>query len=120
MDALVFLYMPAFMLLIVITSVWHFRRSRGLLDRWAERNGYRIIDSEYRKFFRGPFFWSTSKDQTVYRVTVELEKGRMLTGWVRCGSRFLGLLSDKVEVRWDEAPAADGSKPMYDRWLDAR
>jgi hypothetical protein len=35
---------------------WHFHRSRSLLERWAERGGYRIIDAEYRNVFRGPFF----------------------------------------------------------------
>jgi hypothetical protein len=96
--------------------IWHSIRSRALLDRWAERNGYRIIDADYRNFFRGPFFWTTARGQSVYRVTVEL-KGDVLKGWVRCGSRWFGLLSDQVEVRWDEAPAKAAS-PMRDRWLD--
>jgi hypothetical protein len=81
---------------------WHFSRSASLLDRWAERNGYRVLDREYRSFFKGPFFWTTSEGQTVYHVTVEDKEGRRRTGWVRCGGWFLGLLSDNVEVRWDD------------------
>jgi hypothetical protein len=104
------------LILGVVGLIWHSIRSRALLERWAELNGYRIIDADYRNVFRGPFFWTTTKGQTVYRVTVEL-KGDVLKGWVRCGSRCLGLLSDRVEVRWDEAPAKAAS-PLRDRWLD--
>jgi hypothetical protein len=121
------LLVPAVMLILAAAGIaWHFRRSRSLLDRWAERNGYRVIEADYRKFFRGPFFWTSAKGQTVYRVTVEV-KGGVRTGWVRCGSWWLGLLSEQVEVRWDETPAvedrwdeapAPAANPMHDRWLD--
>jgi hypothetical protein len=87
-----------------------------LLHRWAERNGYRVIDAVHRHFFRGPFFWISSGGQTVYRITVEV-KGVVRTGWVRCGSSWLGLFSDQAEVRWDEAPA-QAANPMHDHWLD--
>jgi hypothetical protein len=115
MDSLL---MPVFMLLLVVTSIaLHTHRSRSLLERWAERNGYQIIDADYRNLFRGPFFWTTAKGQTVYRVTVEDEAGIERSGWVRCGSQWLGLLSDRVEVRWDEF-TADTTSPMHARWLD--
>jgi hypothetical protein len=120
-------FIPVFVLvLIVFASIWHSRRSRRVLERWAERNGYRIIDTDYRKFFRGPFFWTTSRGQTVYRVTVDV-KGAVQRGWVRCGSRRLGLFSNQVEVRWDETLAvavrrdgtsAQATDPMHDHWLD--
>jgi hypothetical protein len=114
-------------LLIVVTIIvlvvgcawhfrWHFHRSRTVLERWAERNGYRLREAEYRHVFRGPFFWSSSKGQTVYRVTVE-GKDRVRTGWVRCGGWFLGLLSDHAEVRWDEPPVRTPN-PMHDQWID--
>jgi len=119
--------MVVVMLLLVATSlVWHSRRSRILLERWAERNGYRIIDADYRNFFRGPFFWTTAKGQTVNRVTVDV-KSVVQTGWVRCGTRWLGLFSDRAEVRWDETPDGEGRRNetpapaanlMHDRWLD--
>lgn len=114
------------LLLFVMMLIWHSRRSRRLLERWAERNGYRIIDADYRNVFRGPFFWTMGRGQTVYRVTVEVQGG-LRRGWVRCGSRRLGLFSDQVEVRWDETPAVEARRdgptaattnPMYDRWLD--
>lgn len=118
------LFLVGFVLVLAIVGLaWYSSRSRTLLQRWASRNGYRIIGADHRSFFRGPFFWTSSKGQTVYRVAVQIGTGAVLRGWVRCGSWCFGLLSDRVEVRWDEAPvvAARGAKandPMHDRWLD--
>ena len=80
---------------------WHFFRSRSLLQQWAAENGYEILHSEYRTVFRGPFFWTTSKGQTVYYVKIRDRDGNERTGWVRCGGWWLGLMSDKTEVRWE-------------------
>jgi hypothetical protein len=79
----------------------------------------RIVSSEYRYFFRGPYFRTTSKGQTVYRVTVEDKPGRLRTGWVRCGGWWLGLMSNHVEACWDETPSQGVAVPR-DRWLDDR
>jgi hypothetical protein len=87
---------------VVLSLVWHFGRSESLVQRWAECNGYRLINHEYCWFYKGPFFWTTSKNQTVYRVTVEDGTGYQRTAWVRCGGWFLGLMSDHVDVRWDD------------------
>jgi hypothetical protein len=84
---------------------WTTSRSQDLLQRWASQNGYRIIEAKYAYFFKGPFFWTSSKGQTVYRVIVEDEAGLTRSGWVRCGSWAFGVLSDQVQARWDdEAP----------------
>jgi len=87
--------------LVALVVAWHFRRGASLLSGWAERNGYQVVHSEYRYFFRGPFFWTTSNGQAVYRVTVADQAGNARSGWVRCGGWLLGLLSDHVEARWD-------------------
>lgn len=87
--------------------VWHFSRAATLLGRWAASNGFRVLEQERLLFFRGPFFWTTGKGQEVYRVTVEDTEGRVRRGHVRCGGYFLGMLSDNVEVRWDE-PRREG------------
>ena len=92
----------AVLAIVVLSLMWHFGRSQTILQQWADQNGYRIIDQRYRNFFKGPFFWTTSRGQTVYSVTVEDDHGRRRTGWVRCGGWFLGLLSDHVDVRWDD------------------
>jgi hypothetical protein len=95
-------FIAAIAVMIVLTLVWHFGRSNSLLHQWASQNEYRIIRQEYRTFFKGPFFWSSSKGQTVYYVVVEDSDGNRRRGWVRCGGWWFGLLSDHVEVRWDD------------------
>ncbi len=95
-------------LIVIVMAVgiaaiaWHLSRSRSLLEEWAAENGYQILHSEYRNLFRGPFFWTSSKGQTVYYVKVRDSEGTIRTGWVRCGSWWLGLMSDKTEVRWED------------------
>jgi hypothetical protein len=103
MDAaLPLLFVFAFVAFVAATMFWHFSRSRQILEDWASSNGYKIVSSEYRTFFKGPFFWTSSKGQTVYYVTVETADGQTKTGWVRCGGWFIGLFSDRAEVRWEE------------------
>ena len=90
-----------FVILAVMAMMWHYGRGSSLLEQWAQGHGYRILSQEYCHFLKGPFFWTSSKDQVVYYVTVEDQEGRKRKGWVRCGGYFFGLLSDNVEVRWD-------------------
>lgn len=104
----------------IITSgavVWNLARSDAILQEWADGNGYEILEKSYCLFFRGPFFFRTTKDQVVYRVTVRDKAGNVGKGWVACGSWWFGLWSKEAKVRWDEAPEAASSK-MYDRPLD--
>jgi hypothetical protein len=88
--------------LVCMSIQWHSSRSGAVLEKWAAENGFQIIHSEYRHFMRGPFFWTTSKGQTVHYVTVRTGSGKVRTGWVRCGGFFLGLFSDQAEVRWED------------------
>lgn len=91
-----------FVAFAVLTMTWHFSRSRTVLEQWADQSGYEILHSEYRNFARGPYFWTTSRGQTVYHVRVRDSAGNVRSGWVRCGSWFLGLMTDQAEVRWDD------------------
>jgi hypothetical protein len=97
-----FFAFAAVAVVVILAIVWHFGRSNSLLHRWAAQSGLRIIRQEYRNFFKGPFFWTSTKGQTVYYVVVEDSAGNTRSGWVRCGSWWFGLLSDNVEVRWDD------------------
>jgi hypothetical protein len=78
------------------------RRAQTLLRGWAEEHGYEILEAEQRIFRKGPYVWS-ARGQVVYRVWVRDGEGAERLGWVRCGSWFAGVLSDRVESRWDEA-----------------
>lgn len=82
--------------------IWTFRRSASLVDRWAGENGYDLIDSSYAWFPPpGRFLLTTTRGQAIYRVTVRDAGGNTRRGWVRCGSWWAGLFSDRVEVLWD-------------------
>ncbi len=94
--------------LILIVSLgiganfWHFNRARNILEQWATRNGHHLIEAKYAFFFRGPFSWTTSQYQAVYRVLTQDATGHQRSGWVRCGSWWVGMLSDEAQVRWDD------------------
>jgi hypothetical protein len=87
--------------LVVLAIWWRIGRSNSLPRKWAAQNKYLILRQEHR-FFKGPYFWTSSKGQTVYYVVVQDPNGNKRSGWLRCGSWWFGLLSDNVEVRWDD------------------
>jgi hypothetical protein len=95
---------PVILLFVVIGVValwWDITRSRALLNRWAADSGFQIIESHYRVFRKGPFFWTSSRGQTVYFVTIRDRQGYQRSGWVRCGSWWWGLWSTETQVRWE-------------------
>lgn len=85
----------------VVFMIWHFRRSRALLARWAADEGVVLVEVEERTLLTGPFWWHKSRGQGVYRIRVRDLAGAERVGWVLCGSWLLGMQSDRVEVRWD-------------------
>jgi hypothetical protein len=88
--------------IVVLSFVWSASRGKSMLEGWARENGYHIVFREECWFFRGPFFWTTSKGQKVYRVMIEDREGTYRNGYVRVGGWWLGLWSDHVEARWDD------------------
>jgi hypothetical protein len=99
-SGLVFLVAAACVIAAGILA-WHISRSRTILEQWAQDMNYTILESDFRIFRRGPFFWTTSRGQTVYYVTIRDRQGMKRSGWVRCGGWWTGLFSNKAEVRWD-------------------
>jgi hypothetical protein len=100
-DSVIILFV-VLIVLVVLINIWYFSRSRHILEKWAAQNGYEIVRSEYRMLRKGPFFWSSSRGQSVYYVVVRDARGAEHTGWVRCGSWWWGLMSDQVEVKWEQ------------------
>lgn len=92
------------LLAIFVAVVFFLTNARAdtILNNWAARNGYRILQRDHAWFFKGPFFWTTSRNQIVFRVTVQDQSGNSQSGWVRCGSWWGGMLSEDAEARWDE------------------
>lgn len=100
-DAKGFLAILIVVGIVALALYLHITRSQKLLRRWAEENRYELLRARHRMFRKGPFIWS-SRGQTVYRVEVRDKQGLVRKGWVRCGSWWAGVFSDKVEARWDE------------------
>ncbi len=88
--------------LALIFLVWDYYRSVAILRRWVFDNGYQLLHYERRYLRLGPFFFMTSRSQRVFYIEVNNQRGEYHTGYARCGSWWVGLLSDKVEVRWNE------------------
>jgi len=86
---------------------WYYRSSAEILQGWARQNGYHIVSQERRAIRTGPFFLTTGRGQAVFRVTIQDPAGYTRNGWVRVGSFWGGLFSDKVETRWDEGISQD-------------
>jgi hypothetical protein len=86
----------------VLNLIWRGNRARRMVDGWARKNGIRVLECNKPVLLRGPFTFTTSKSQVVFRVMVELPDGRVAGAWLRCGSWLGGLLSNEIAVRWDQ------------------
>lgn len=93
------------------------------LTRWARREGYELLHHERRSL--SP--WFPGGAAYVYYVTVRDPQGSTRRGWVRCGGRFLGQYSERVDVLWDDPPPAPTwptptptrrDDPLWDPWMD--
>lgn len=104
---MIFLMFPHIQALLVLVLAicyvaWTYSNARAVLEEWATANGYKILHSELRTLFTGPFFWRNFTKQPVYYVTVRSTDGRERAGWVRCCVRWSGG-SEAADVRWDES-----------------
>ena len=88
--------------LIPLGIAWSPTRSQRMLDDWAAENHLKLVSATPCWVNRGPFFWTTSNGQMIYRITVVSEDGERTSGWARCGTFCGGLFIDRVEVRWDD------------------
>lgn len=71
----------------------------AVLERWAKREGYRVVRRERRDFFRGPHFGGPGRD-IIFKVTVEDRAGVRRVAWVDCGNSFWDD-DPRPEVLWD-------------------
>ncbi len=102
MDPIIVAFGMGIVGIAALLQVWFVSLSRQMIERWAKKNGLQLLSSRFCWIRRGPFFWSSSKAQRIYRVNVRPPEGRPRTGWVRCGSFWGGIFVEKIEVRWDD------------------
>lgn len=104
MESLIPIIFGAFFVgVIPLFIAWSLTRSQRMLDQWAAESHLKLVSANPCWVNRGPFLWTTSKHQMIYRITVVSEDGERRSGWARCGTFFGGLFADSVEVRWDNA-----------------
>ncbi len=84
---------------VALTCTWHWFRSRSLLKKWANENGFELVRMNQKKLYKSPFV--SSRHQEVFHIRVRDNKGRERSGWAKCGGYFLGFLVNKVEVTLD-------------------
>ncbi len=71
------------------------------VEKWATIEGLEILSSEYRWVKRGPYFINSSNQQRIFYVTVRDKAGNIKRCWVKVGGFFFGLLSDKIDISWE-------------------
>ena len=69
-----------------------------ILTRWAEENDYEIVSSERCWFWKGPFFFWSSKSQEVYYVTVRTQDGNSAEGGCDVGAGWGSVRSSRSEM----------------------
>ena len=79
-------------------------RARGNLQRWVDDQGYSLVSAKTAWFSKGPYTWTSSNGQIVFRITILDKQGQERTGWVRCGHWLASAaLSDTIDGVLDEA-----------------
>jgi hypothetical protein len=91
---------PLIVLVIVIVR-WSHKRANEILHHWANNEGYTLISAENRYWRTGPYFLNHYRGQMIFRIVVRDSEGRERSGWVRIGSWFAGVFSEKTHVTWD-------------------
>ena len=79
-----------------------FGLGRSILERWAKAGGYELLSHEKCWFLRGPFFFSSTRSQDVFRFTVRDPEGRVRSGYAKCGGFWFGTLTDRIDIHWDD------------------
>ncbi len=86
----------------VLSFVWSRSRSVRMIEQWAVENDLKLVSASHCWFKIGTPFWASNKNHTLYYITVQDEDDHILSGFALCGGFFMGLLSDRVEVKWDQ------------------
>ena len=72
------------------------------LSRWAQREGFRLVDFQSALFWQGPRAWRRTRYQQEYHVVVEDPAGRQRSGWVLRTQTWLGFGPAEYKVEWEE------------------
>ena len=89
-------------ILIVLVAI-HIKWAKKRIMSWALRNNYTIEKCSICLYDIGPFsYFGTSGGQYIFKIEAINIEGKRRTGYARAGGFFLGLLRNRVEVKWDK------------------
>jgi len=77
------------------------RRCQQFIRAWAEENNYRLIEVRNMFPFAGPFLWTRSGPQAVFRVSIYEGTGVIRSAWLLCGNWWGRITSNDIRVHWD-------------------
>lgn len=97
----VILLFSAFIVFAFWMIRWQYSKADRLLETWAARNNYELIEKQDANFGDGPMGRRGSKTYVKYRIKVKDDNGNIKTGIVFLGNENTGVLSDEVRVEWD-------------------
>ena len=88
---------------VTVVTLWQYSVAGRQVEDWAAANGWRIVRRTLCHFNddHDPV-WESGRGQVLYRVTVATSDGQEFGALVRVGGRFLGQLSRRVQVTWDD------------------
>ena len=84
---------------IVAWEIWRRRRTRRMVERWAEDNGLILVQCKRRELDWLLFAYALLCPAG-FKVIVEDQDGNRRKAVVRCGSFLTGVFSNKVHVKW--------------------
>ena len=81
---------------------WQHRRAERLVEQWAQRHSYRVLEREERIApGDGPMNRYAENKAIVYAVKVADREGNVRHARLTVGSPELGVLSEQVSVEWE-------------------
>ena len=81
---------------------WQHRRAEQLVEEWAQRHSYRVLEREDRTApGDGPMNRYAKNRAIVYAVKVADPDGKIRRARLTVGSPDMGVLSDQVSVEWE-------------------
>ena len=84
-----------------VFSVWRVSRAKQIVRQWAAGEKLELLSVEYRYISRGPFFWTTSKGQSIVFVKTRDELNGIRSAYVLCGGFWGGVLQNKTRAKWE-------------------
>ncbi len=94
------------LIFLLFVAIWKLtlrqnRQCFALIDDWASRNGFRIIERTYEPLWHGPFWWRLWwTDFAVYRVVLENPDGNRRTAHMRISGCFRP--ADLI-IKWEDS-----------------